>query len=546
MSRLSEQQQAAIRAAGELHRKPNGDFHRSGVKALAASNGISERQVRRILSESPRVPGKPPEIPMSVIDRLRTEDGAEGHAKRLLLSLTVGAGNRKVAHAHAQKHFGYVKSYRSFLRDIDRLDPALVAGAERGYKALVDCRIYQTVVIPHRNHTWYIDHTQADIFVLPDRGNVPFRPWLTVVVDGSTGMYMALEAWDGHLNTERFTQAITRAAAGDMVHRDELPTVGGLPMVIVCDNAKEHLAHAVEEGCLRIGIVVSPTTPYHSWENGKVEAAHRAIRQSFLATLPGYTGGGVRPDGTPRFAPPAGRTADAPPQPDRWPTGLMKMSQFQALLEEYRIERNATVKDSKGLTPMDKWLADPTPLTFMAPDVMLAHLTVTDRLHTVQKSGIRFRNHDYISEELAPYRTKGVTVRYLATVKDWIEVFDGPTYIGRAWLADRLTDQERDRMMLQRGRIEKEYRQTEHEARRMRSHLAMALDEDWDPDDLPAPPTPTGALPPDDAPTSGSAPVIHATGRRKPEREKSQQRQAQADLANRLLSDGFTLEDEAS
>lgn len=546
MRRLSKQEQAAVRAAAELHRKPDGTFRRSGIQALADANGISERQVRRITSGSPIVHGTMPDVPVAVIDRLRAEDGPLGDQDRLLLSLTVGAGNRKVAHAHAQRQFGYVKSYRSFLRDIDRLDPALVAGAEHGYRALIDNRIYQTTVLPHRNHTWYIDHTQADIFVLPDRGEVPFRPWLTVVVDGSTGMYMALEAWDGHLNTERFTQAITRAAVGDIVHRDQQPTVGGLPMVLVCDNAKEHLAHAVEEGCLRLGIVVSPTTPYHSWENGKVEAAHGAIRRSFLAPLPGFTGGGVRPDGTPRFAPPAGRTADAPPRPDRWPTGLLRMSQFQALLEEYRLERNTTVKDNKGLTPMDKWLVDPTPLTYMAPDVMLAHLTVTDRLHTVHKSGIRFRNKDYTSAELAPYRKQEVTVRYLATVKDWIEVFDGTTYIGRAWLADRLTDDEANRLMLQRGRIEKQFRQVEHEARRIRTHFAMAVNEGWEPDDLAAPPSLNSALAGDDTTADGSLPVIHATGRRGNERVKDEQKQAQADLADRLLSDGFTLEGEAS
>ena len=544
MNRTPPRTAEAIRAAVNLHRRPDGTFHRDGLRELAHAYNVSERTVRRLAADVP-MPSTVPqrEADPTSVDAARQTAAAGCSRQSLLLSLTVGAGNMKVAHQYAQRTFGYRKVYRSFIRDVERLDPTLVSAARHGYKGLVEDRIYLTNAIPHRNHTWFIDHTMADIEVLPDRGTTPFRPWLTVIVDGATGMYMAIEAWEGHLNTERFTAAITRAAVGEAVNRGEQPVVGGLPNVLVCDNAKEHLAHAVEEGSVRLGIVVSPTTPYHSWENGRVERAHGAIAESFLSTLPGYKKGGVQADGTPRFAPRAGRK-DNPASQDRYPTPLLKMSQFQALLEEWRVARNATVKDSKGLTSMDKWLADPTPLLHIDHDLMLANLTVTARPHTVHKSGIRFKNRDYICTELAPYRKKLVNVRYLASVTDWIEVFDGTTYIGRAWLADHLSDVERSRILLNRARVEKQYRKVEQQARQHRTHLAHAINEGWDPEDLPDAPPLADAVDPDGPDASEPLPVLRST-RKHPWGPKAPE-PARDDLADRLIGDGFTLEGGAS
>lgn len=533
----------SIQNAAAMYVKRDGTYRRDGLRRIATQYGVSERTVRRAVAalDAPPV-AVSIDVAPETIDAARKASEEGCSSQSILLSLTVGAGNMKVAHEFAAHRLGYGKTYRSFIRDVERLDPALVAAARHGYKGLVENRLYLSNPIPHRNHTWFVDHTKADVWVLPDRGNTPFRPWLTVIVDGATNTYMALEAWDGHINTERFTSTLTRAAVGDAYEGADDVTVGGLPNVLVCDNAKEHLAHAVEEGAVRLGIIVSPTTPYHSWENGRVETAHASIARSFLATLPGYSKGGVRPDGTPRFAPP-GQRAGTAPDPDRRPTGLLKMSEFQALLEEFRQNRNATVKDRRGLTPLDKWENDKTPLRHITYNLMLAHLTTTAELRTVHKEGIRFRNGNYMCAALAPYRKRKVTVRYLATVTDWIEVFDGDEYVGRAWLTDHLSETERSRILLQRARTEKQYRLVEQKARQHRTHFARAVAEGWDADSLPHAPTLTAGFTGEEN-TGDALPILNSPGRH-PHGPASQS-PARNNLADRLLNEDFRLEGDAS
>lgn len=539
MKRLNDAERAAIVQAAQVHRRLDGKYSVAGLRALAQSHGISEGHLRRLLRES-RDADAPRAEAMDSAEarRLAAQIGTEGLSDELalLVACGMGAGCRKTAYRWAVEHLDYSKSYRQFLRDIERLDPALVSGTEGGWTAFLDSRLYLQTSAPHRNHSWHMDHTMADIYVLPDRGGEPFRQWITNVVDRATNMYLALEAREGNPNTDRVAEALTRAATGDWTGHGAEMTVGGLPVVLVFDNAAEHLSDAMREGCLRLGIIAAPTTPRQSWENGISEVAHQCVTRDFLATLPGYTGGGHSRDGDPRFSP-----TPLPGGGSRTPVQLLRFSEFRALLEEYRIQRNATKTDRHGRTPLDRWLADPTALTPIDPMLMRANMTQSTDLRTVNKSGIRFRNRDYISSDLAPYRKKQVTVRYLSTVTDWIEVFDGTTYIGRAWEASKLSEAERAAFTAQRARTTRTFRDLEQRTQRSRSHLAVALNEGWDPESLPDAPTVAERLTGTD--DEQPLPVIRSvdTGR-----GAAASREARASLADRMFADGgFTLEGEA-
>jgi transposase InsO family protein len=549
MTKLDAWRKAAIVEAAQVHRRMDGTFSRRGLTSLAETNGISVGHLREIIKQD-RAARDPRPVRLDS-EHIRAEAAQSAivgldHKDCLLVACSVGAGNRKKAHAWAQKHLSYVKSYRQFLRDLDTLAPALLRGAEGGWSALVHQRVYMTNVFPHRNHTWFMDHTKASIYVLPDRGDIPFRPWLTNIVDGSTNMYMALEAWEGNPDTERVAQALTRAAVGDRVERDGDMTIGGLPIVLVFDNAAEHLAHAMRQGCLRLGIIGSPTTPHHSWENGICEVSHQCVERDFLADLPGYMKGGTTATGDPRFspasAPIAGAREDAPHKSQ---IPLLRFSMFRALLEEYRNKRNESMLDSRGLSPLLKWRTDPTPLTPIDQNMMLANLTAAGDTRVVNKSGIRFRSRDYISAEIGAYRGKEVSVRYLTSVTAWIEVFHGSTYVGRAWDATRFTEAERTRFVAERARVEKRHREIEKRATGSRAHLAMAINEGWDPESLPEPANMNDLLRgnhPDEAPL----PVIVSPARQRPTSKRERESTLDS-VADRLISEqGFRLDGDAS
>lgn len=536
MSRLGKDRQLALRQAAQPHRRMDGTYNRAGLQAVADTNGISLSSLRRILAaeKASDMPAATPADSLSAAHRAALV-GLDGlnEEQKMLLACGMGGGSSRTAHQWACAHIGYAKSYRQFMRDIDKLDPALRAGMEGGWTALVDERLYLSTTAPHRNHAWHMDHTQADIYVLPDRGGEPFRPWVTIIVDKATNMYLALEAWDGRPNSDRVATTLTRAATGDWSGHDTPLTVGGLPVMLVMDNAAEHLSDAMRQGCLKLGIVAAPTTPHHSWENGVAEVAHLCVTQDFLATMPGYTGAGTDKQGDPRFS----------PTPDgsggyRTPMQLLRFSQFRALLEEYRISRNATKADSNGRTPLDRWKADPTPLTPMEPALMRSYMTQADRAHTVNKAGIRFRGVDYTCRALAPYRRKKVNVRYMNTVTDWIEVFDGNAYIGRAWRADRLPEAERLAVLEQRKKTTKEFRELEQRTRQTRAHFAMALNEGWDPKSLPEPPSLADHL--KGEADNQALPAIRSTT---PHVDRREPALAMSDIADKLLAhDNFTLE----
>jgi hypothetical protein len=165
---------------------------------------------------------------------------------------------------------------------------------------------------------------------------------------------------------------------------------------------------------------------------------------------------------------------------------LLKFARFRQILEESRATRNAGHRDANGMTAFEKWLADPTPIEPISPASMLANLTVSGETRVVNKSGIRHRGVDYISVALSKYRKRELSVRYLPSVRDWIEVFDGNTYVGRAWRADTLSEAERNRILLERVRLETRARANDHMARQHRAHIAAAQEDlfsDEDPSD---------------------------------------------------------------
>jgi len=133
----------------------------------------------------------------------------------------------------------------------------------------------------------------------------------------------------------------------------------------------------------------------------------------------------------------------------------------------------------------------------MDPKAMLAHMARAGKKHTVNKAGIRFNGVDYVSNEIARFRRQKVDVRFFPNETDWIEVFDGHTYIGRAYRSDSLSEETRNQIMMQRANALQTIRNTDAEARRWKNHVAHAINEGHDPEYFPV-------LEPGDVKTNGS------------------------------------------
>ncbi|MDP9371851.1 MAG: Mu transposase C-terminal domain-containing protein [Chloroflexota bacterium] len=254
--------------------------------------------------------------------------------------------------------------------------------------------------------------------------------------------------------------------------------VGGLGDQLVCDNASEHLPQAITEGCVRLGVLMSPTMPYSPWQNGKAERVLGLLNQQVCARLPGTTRGGTAPNGLRRFAPHARDLVlrEAP---------VVSLDVLVQLVEAWRRERNltATLNRLGGWTPVQAWAADPTPLQEIEPEVLRqAMLRYDGRPLTINGDGVHFRNRVYLAAGMVGRRGHKVRIRYLDQNRSFVEVYDlDGNHLFRAHDRDRMPQEEANAFVGARGAQEREARHITADLQAHRRHLAEHLASGGDP-----------------------------------------------------------------
>lgn len=152
------------------------------------------------------------------------------------------------------------------------------------------------------NLCWFGDHTEFDVFVVDDKGNLA-RPWLTAWYDIASGQ---LVGWclSMNPNSETILEAFARGVA---IKRNN--PIWGLPCHLYIDNGKDYRGHRMEGGRLMeydVGTINSALTdcgllkllhievhhaqPYHGWVK-PVERWFRTLEERYCKELPGYCGG---------------------------------------------------------------------------------------------------------------------------------------------------------------------------------------------------------------------------------------------------------------
>jgi hypothetical protein len=104
--------------------------------------------------------------------------------------------------------------------------------------------------------------------------------------------------------------------------------------------------------------------------------------------------------------------------------------------------------------PIVAWRDDPTEVRPIAVETVRAMMMRASFDRAINGEGIRFRGVDYLAPELNAYREKGfkVTVRYLTRETRFIEVFDGDTWVCRAYDRRLLTETQRQAILRNRER----------------------------------------------------------------------------------------------
>jgi putative transposase len=385
------------------------------VRQAAAAMGVSERTLWRWLRTDPM----PEPAPRGY--RLSAEDLDEYMARR---------GNA-AAVWRARYGRGAGPSKRTLQRAFEReLRPgdraAVVSGAEGRRRH----EVYLRWEAARRNDIWEADHKELEVLVLAPRAQRPQKPWATLFLDAYSRLIM------GWAISLRPSAATVLAALGKAIRLDpERGPFGGVPSVLRWDNGLEFAADALASAAGVLGAAIVPTAAYSPHQKGKLERTNRTLTQELLSGLPFYTHGPRAIDGR-LYGP------DAPPM------ALARfVEEFDRWVRDYNTKRPHA--GLGGLTPLQRWCADATPLRQVA-DADLRWLLLADVRRIIHKDGIHFNGLVFVAPELNGRVGQEVEVRYTPHDDRQIEVFRDGRWLATARPQNALSAEERDRVLEQR------------------------------------------------------------------------------------------------
>ncbi|MEU5980090.1 Mu transposase C-terminal domain-containing protein [Streptomyces sp. NPDC047315] len=397
------------------HLDQHGLLTSAHVRLVAATVGCSERTVWNWLADM-RATGR-----MGAVARPRFTVTAE---TRHLLALS--GGNASAVHrelekrAQADPNLPKAPSLATLHRALRRdLTPGERAGLARGEAARRAFDVFGKRPPGHRNEAWEGDHKCVPVKVGLEDELV--QPWLTWFIDCARNVITGWAATP-HAPSRDAVLAALRTA---LDRSDPFGPAGGLPGLVRVDRGKEFLCATVASALGAFAVPVIDLPAYSPHLKGTIEALNDTIERMLFVSMPHYTG---------QQKLTGGRTAD-PDEP------ALTFEAFVELLQEWVRWWNHEHKPRKlgGLTPIEAWRADPTPL-YDVPAQQLAHFGLEDdgKTRVITTRGVQWRNHAYVGPWMVGMGGTRVVVRYLPHHDATIEVFglDG-TYLGSAVLAEQ-------------------------------------------------------------------------------------------------------------
>ena len=433
--------------------RERGELRAASVRDAADRLGVGERTVWRWIAK-----GGPPQRRPPSSHRVELDDELRDAYVRLRGNVAaVWREQRELRHDVAPLR----TLQAAFARE---LRPAERASAKRGEAGRREHGLYLRYEAPHRNAVWQADHKQLPVLVVAAVGRRPRRPWVTLFIDDYS---RAIMGWA--ISLQPSSAEVLAALRDALVVQPGRGPLGGVPGRLRWDHGLEFAAGAVEHTALALGVDVDPATPYAPHEKGKIERLHRTIAETFIATLPGYTDG-------PRDV--RGRLEDS--------GDLLLLGQlveaFAGWVLAYNGERPH--RSLGGLTPEQRFTADPTPLRLVAPEHARALLTAR-RSAMVRRDGIHHGGLAYIAVELTELVGETVEIAFAPHDQRSIEVYWRGAWLCAAVPHNTLSASQQAQIMAERRAFAGELRRRQRRAtRQARGRLAPATAQEPDPPEV--------------------------------------------------------------
>ncbi|GAB3934839.1 hypothetical protein GCM10027614_08570 [Micromonospora vulcania] len=323
------------------------------VELAAASLGVDIRTVWRWLQQAEttgRATAEPRDrfvVDLALRRRLAYWRGNVSAVHRELVAAAAAGGPAAPSMTMLQ---------RAVARD---LSPGERAGLRKGEHAARAFDVFLQRPATYRNAAWETDHVEVPVEV--DVEGRLLKPWVTWFVDCATNGVCGTAVTAGPPSRESILAALRAAIS----LKEPYGAPGGLPERVRMDRGKDFLSKTVAAALGVFAVGVEDLPGYTPHLKGSVETLNNAAKTMFFSELPRYTQ-------APRLA--NRRTAD----PDA--PALMYEAFVTALLDWVRWWNTEHRMDVLGgRTPLQAWLADPTPLSTVPPEDL--------RLFTLEDDG---------------------------------------------------------------------------------------------------------------------------------------------------------------
>lgn len=270
----------------------------------------------------------------------------------------------------------------------------------RGDRLNLKTREGLEIPIEWSNQVWQCDHTQADILLVDQFGEVLGRPCLTIVVDTYSRCIMGIHVGFDPPSASVVCLALRHAILPKQYSAAyELKSTWGsygLPQYLYTDGGKDFRSQHLEQVATELDFVLCLRRKPS--DGGIVERPFGTFNRDFLSSLPGYTGSNVtqRP-----------KEAEA--------EACLTVTQFEQLLVRYLVDTYNTRLDARmgGQSRIECWetgrIAQLPLLGERELDICLMR---RDRRSVYRSGYIQFANLVYQGEHLAAYAGEQVVVRY--------------------------------------------------------------------------------------------------------------------------------------
>lgn len=347
--------------------------------------------------------------------------------------------NLAKAHADLLHRYPDLGSYWRLWRAVQRLTPgeraAIVGGGPAAMERL-------EIKIKHRvdevNSLNVIDHYLMDLLIVPEGTKRVERFWVTSLMDEHTRLIKNADMYAGAPNAVRTVAVI---ASGVMLHTLDGINIGGLFERLHHDNGRELTGEYKNAFERRLRLFSSANPAYSPGWDGKIEAYHKDVSESFCARFPGMTTGPKR-----HFDDPLDKQPFVPKKLHQFLTEAEARERFKRWIEDRN--RSHRYAELGGRTPLEQWVASPVPLRFPTDEEVLRALLATE-VRRIDHRGVQHKSALYRSKALNEKVGRKGLVKYLPNDPSHIWVLVDNRHI-LAWHEDVIPAEEDDQLLARR------------------------------------------------------------------------------------------------